>query len=124
MILHRTYYNKASLIKNLWNRFQMKSFEGQKIFKTLRLHQTVLPDQIYFYSPRLKSKPRFSGNVEMLRNWKEAKLCENLCPTNAIKVTQDDFIIDQMGCISCGLCVEASPPGLLIVSSEVKLSQV
>lgn len=121
MILNRNYYNKASIFKNMWNKFQMKSLIGPKLFKTFRLHQTRLPDQIYFYSPRLKSKPRFSGDVELLRSFKAAKLCEALCPTNAIKVTDNDFIIDQMGCIACGLCVEATPPGLLVVASEVKL---
>jgi formate hydrogenlyase subunit 6/NADH:ubiquinone oxidoreductase subunit I len=122
MILNRKYYSRPSFIKNLWNNFQMRKLTGQKIFRSFRLHQTIFPDRIYFYSPRLKGKPRFSGNVTLLKSWPEARFCEGLCPTNAIKVTENDFIIDPAGCIACGLCVEAAPEGLLVVTSELSLT--
>lgn len=118
MILNRSFYVKISYLKSWWNSRQMKKFEGEKVFKAFRLHKTEWPEKIYFYSPRLKRIPRFTGNEALLTNWKDSKLCETLCPTQAIKVTATAFIIDDRGCIACGLCLEMAPPGVLEVSTE------
>jgi ferredoxin len=122
MILNRNYYVKFSYISSWWNSRQMKKLTGEKIFKSFKLHKTEWPDKLYFYSPRLKRKPRFVGTSEQLSDWKEAKLCETLCPTHAIKVTADAFYIDDRGCITCGLCVEFAPPGLIEMSADSSLS--
>jgi Fe-S-cluster-containing hydrogenase component 2 len=118
MILDRSFYNKISYLRTLWQGHQLKQLIGEKVFKSFKLHKTEWPNKLYFYSPRLKRIPRFSGNLELLSSWKESKLCETLCPTQAIKVTAKAFIIDDRGCIACGLCVELAPPGLLEMSSE------
>ncbi len=96
----------------------MKKLTGEKVFKAFKLHKTEWPNKLYFYSPRLKRIPKFTGNTEALSLWKESKLCEMICPTQAIKVTADAFIIDDRGCIACGLCVELAPPGVLEISTE------
>jgi ferredoxin len=121
MILKRNYYNKISFFKTLWYRRKMVKLQGEKLFKVFNLHKTEWPDKLYFYSPRLKKRPRFVGTVEDLSNWKDAKMCETLCPTHAIKVTAEAFMIDDRGCIVCGLCVEMAPPGLLEMVSESSL---
>ena len=116
MILNRNFYSKVSFLKGLWNSQQVKKLSGEKVFKAFKLHKTEFPSKLYFYSPRLKRIPKYTGNQELLSNWKEAKLCETMCPTQAIKVTANAFIIDDRGCIACGLCVELAPPGLLEVT--------
>lgn len=118
MILNRNFYTKISFIKSWWHLRQSRKLSGDKVFKAFKLHKTEWPHKLYFYSPRLKRIPRFTGNQEILANWKESKLCEKMCPTQAIKVTADAFIIDDRGCIACGLCVELAPPGLLEMTSE------
>lgn len=118
MILNRQFYEKISYIRSFWNLRQMKKLNGEKVFKAFKLHKTEWPNKLYFYSPRLKRVPRFTGNKEALSLWKESKLCEMICPTQAIKVTADAFIIDDRGCIACGLCVELAPEGVLEMTSE------
>jgi Fe-S-cluster-containing hydrogenase component 2 len=52
--------------------------------------------------------------------WKESKLCETICPTQAIEMRADAIMIDDRGCIGCGLCVEFAPEGLLTMSGEIQ----
>lgn len=118
MILNREFYSKISFFKALWTQRKMKKLSKEKVFKAFKLHKTEWPDKLYFYSPRLKRIPRFIGSAEDLSLWKESKLCEMICPTQAITVTADAFIIDDRGCIACGLCVEMAPPGVLEMSSD------
>lgn len=118
MILNRNFYSKISVLRAVWNNRQAKKLTGEKVFKAFKLHKTEWPNKLYFYSPRLKRIPRFTGNSALLANWKESKLCETMCPTQAIKVTASAFIIDDRGCIACGLCVELAPPGILEMTSE------
>lgn len=118
MILNRNFYSKISPLKAWWYRRQVDKLQGEKLFKAFKLHKTEWPNKLYFYSPRLKQVPKFSGDVERLSKWKESKLCETICPTQAIKVTANAIIIDDRGCIACGLCVDFAPEGLLLMPSE------
>ena len=113
MILNRSCYNRVNFLRAIWRKRQVKKILGEKLFKIFNLQKTEWPQKIYFYSPRLKRVPVFSGNIDLLMNWKDSRKCETICPTNAIKVTESSIVIDQNGCIACGLCVEISPPGLL-----------
>ncbi len=119
MILNRNFYNKMPAWKSWWFKRQLLKLTGDKIFKSFKLHKTEWPQKIYFYSPRLRRKPVFIGNAEKLSLWKESKICENICPTQAIKVEAEAIIIDDRGCIGCGLCVEFAPAGLLEMLREV-----
>lgn len=118
MILNRSFYSKISFFRAFWNSRQIQKLAGEKVYKAFKLHKTEWPDKIYFYSPRLKRVPKFTGNTELLSSWKEAKLCETICPTQAIKVEAQAFIIDDRGCVACGLCVELAPPGILEIPTE------
>lgn len=119
MILNRNFYGKISFLKAWWYKRQVRNLQGERLFKSFKLHKTDWPNKLYFYSPRLKRKPVFIGSKEQLLSWKESKLCETLCPTQAINVTVDAIIIDDRGCIGCGLCVEVAPEGLLEFSTEI-----
>lgn len=124
MILNKNFYSKISFTRRWWNKRQMERFKGERLFKVLKLHKVEWPEKPYFYSPRLKTIPRFIGSKEELSNWKDAKLCETICPTNAIKVTVDAFTIDERGCIACQLCIEFAPEGLMeasVVTAESRL---
>ena len=39
--------------------------------------------------------------------------CEEVCPVEAIKVTDSKAKIDAEACIECGACVDACPEGAL-----------
>jgi formate hydrogenlyase subunit 6/NADH:ubiquinone oxidoreductase subunit I len=118
MILNRDFFHRTPLLRMFWSTWQKRQLRGEKVFRALRLHRTEYPEALYFYSPRLRRRPVFSGNRELLASWKDAELCARLCPTRAITALPDDFIIDPKGCIACGLCVEMAPPGLLVVREE------
>lgn len=117
MILNRRYYLKVSPLKEWWFKRQLSKLAGDKVFKSFKLLRTVWPNKLYFYSSRLKKIPRFTGDLVLLSQWKESKMCETICPTLAIKVTDKTFAIDEASCIACGLCVEVAPPGILEIPS-------
>ncbi len=117
MILNRSFYSKFSVTKALWTYWQMRKFSGDKVYKVFKLYRTEWPQKLYFYSPRIKRIPRFTGNLELLSSWKDSKSCEKVCPTQAIKVTSNSISIDDRGCISCGLCVEIAPLGIFELPS-------
>lgn len=100
----------------------MRKFRADRVFRMFSLHKTIFPGQTYFYSPRLKRRPYFTGDLKLLSSI-DAHILENICPTNAIKVSKSDIFIDPRGCITCGLCIEASPPGLLEVSRELSFPE-
>jgi len=120
MILDRRFYTHASFFKAWWTQRQLNRFEGEKVFKLFKLFKVIYPDQPYFYSKRLKTRPIFSGNKILLSNWKEAKLCETICPTQAIKVNQEAILIDPLSCIGCGDCISIAPEGLLLSQGDKK----
>jgi hypothetical protein len=113
MILNRIYYNKISTLKSWWFRQQMEKLKSERLFKAFRLLKTEWPEKVYFYSPRLKKVPRFIGSPEKLAAWSGAQNFPAVCPTNAISVTKKEIVIDERGCIACGLCVEMAPEGML-----------
>lgn len=113
MILNRKYYNKISTFKSWWFRQQMEKLKSEKLFKAFKLLKTEWPEKVYFYSPRLKKVPRFIGSPEKLAAWSGVKDFPAVCPTNAISVTKEALVIDERGCIACGLCVELAPEGML-----------
>jgi NAD-dependent dihydropyrimidine dehydrogenase PreA subunit len=119
MILNREFYNRVPLLRRLWISWQRKKLSGDKLFKAMRLHRTEYPGSFYFYSPRLKSRPVFTGDQTLLAEWKDAGLCAQLCPTRAIRFAPGIFDIDPNGCIACGLCLEMAPKGLLVVKTAV-----
>src|SRR5690554_1263834 len=119
MILNRNFYGKISRLSAWWFRRQVAKLKDERVFKAFKLHKTEWPNKLYFYSPRLKRVPVFIGNQELISNWKESKICETICPTRAIEVTANAIIIDDRGCIACGLCVEFSPEGLLEMPSDL-----
>ena len=118
MILNRKFYSNFSLWRTFWIRWQVRDLAGEKVFKAFKLHKTQWPQKIYFYSPWVKRKARFTGSRDQLSIWKESEICETICPTHAIKVTASAIIIDDRGCIGCGLCIEVAPAGLLEMSSD------
>ena len=118
MILNRRFYAKISLFRNLWNSHRMRKLIGKNVFKAFQLYRVHLPSNIYSYSSRLKRIPQFTGNIELLANWKDAKKCERICPTGAITTTSDSFEIDPNGCIACGLCLDVAPEGILKAPQE------
>ncbi len=119
MILDRSFYTKISTLKSWWYQRQMRRFSNEKVFKAFKLVKISLPNNIYFYSPRLKRVPRFSGDVDKLSRWKESKECETICPTQAIKVVPSGILIEPRGCISCGACVDFAPDGLIEMPTEL-----
>lgn len=109
MILNRQYYNKISVLKSWWFQRQIKTLQTEKLFKVFNLHKTEWPNKIYFYSPRLKKVPEYIGNKDNLKAFENLEVVEAVCPTSAIKAKKDKLIVDEKGCIACGLCVETYP---------------
>lgn len=114
MILNKNFYKTPGLFERLMVSKKMKRFlKRDSFFSSLSLAQVRLP-QFFFYSARLKTVPRFSGNLQLLSTWGELERLPGICPTNAISVSPKNIEIDEKRCIACGLCVEFSPDGLLL----------
>lgn len=114
MILSKKFYKSRDILHRfIFSQKMKKLLRNGGFFKALSLEQVKLP-QFFFYSPRLKTVPRFSGNLQLLSNWPELDRLSSVCPTNAIQVSPKSIEIDDAKCIACGLCVEFSPEGLLI----------
>lgn len=114
MILNKKFYNEPSILQRFILTRKMRSFLRKEHFlQALALSKVSLP-QYFFYSPRIKTVPHFSGNLQLLSNWQDLPKLPEVCPTKAIRVTQKTIEIDQRKCIACGLCVEVSPEGLLL----------
>jgi Fe-S-cluster-containing hydrogenase component 2 len=45
-------------------------------------------------------------------------MLESICPTKALKVVEDNIMIDPKACIACGDCLEVAPKGFL--GSKIK----
>lgn len=124
MILNKNYYRKATFFRSLWNSRQLKNITGEKVFRGFKLFKISIPEKVYFYSPRLKRIPHFSGDTKALAQWKDAEACVQLCPTQAINLTAKELVIDERGCIACGLCVELAPPGILEAPGDLTLKNL
>ena len=46
------------------------------------------------------------------------RLCENTCPSEAIQVEVDHWVLDEEKCISCGVCLEACPADALLMEND------
>lgn len=112
MILNRNLYVKSSFLNSLFIRWRIFRLRNERVFKEFRINRANLSTLRDFYSPKFKIIPEFSGNLEALRCWKDAKSCERICPTSAIKVTEDSFEIDVKSCIACGDCMKIAPEGI------------
>jgi hypothetical protein len=114
MILSKNFYKSPHFLKRIILSWKMRKLLRKKsFFEALALSQIRLP-QYFFYSARLKTVPRYSGNLQLLSNWHDLERLPSICPTNAISVTSKMIEIDSAKCIACGLCVEFSPEGLLL----------
>jgi len=117
MILNKKLYDKNK-IKFWWfSKVLSRSFSNQ-ISRMFQLQQVSWPLKPYLYSDRFRSVPLFSGNVDLLKTFSQAKKLESLCPTNALKVHSDHIQIDSSKCVLCQLCVEASPEGIFLKKNQ------
>ncbi len=114
MILSKKSYKSPNILERVLLFRKMRNLlRNENFFTSLALAKVKLP-QYFFYSPRLKTVPRFSGNLQLLSNWKELNELPGVCPTNAIRISAKSIEIEKNKCIACGLCVEFSPEGLLL----------
>jgi heterodisulfide reductase subunit A-like polyferredoxin len=49
----------------------------------------------------------------------KCKICEKLCPVDAINVFEYKFVIRQTICIGCGICIEKCPKGILSYDYDI-----
>jgi len=87
------------------------------IFKAGNKSQTDLYPDLPNYAQGL---PQLSSNVQCGENCDE---CIELCPTDAISVSESKMQLDLGACIGCGLCIEACSQGAIEKSLSVKTAR-
>lgn len=111
MILSNELYIRASFFKRLWIRRQLK--------KVSRYDKIISPGSWKNYrSLRSRKIPLFVGTKSDLAAFTDAKKLEEICPTNALKVTKNEILISEKNCIGCQECVKASPEGFFTLNQE------
>ncbi len=83
-------------------------------------HQTIkYPD-----APPPKLPDRFRGRpvIDNARCRTECHICEALCPTGAIRVTENQPVIDMGKCFFCAECANACPEQAITFSGDYQLS--
>ena len=118
MILKRAYYNKVTFFQGWWVRRYLRKMTGDQLFQRFRLFKTVWSKDLYLYSQRLRRFPVYSGDCDFLIKWygreaSKAEKVQNLCPTNAILISEQSIVINYSRCIACDLCSDFLPDQLL-----------
>jgi Ni,Fe-hydrogenase III small subunit/formate hydrogenlyase subunit 6/NADH:ubiquinone oxidoreductase subunit I len=67
-------------------------------------------------APKARGIPAFYGSV---KNCKDCKLCQEICPTKCISTSHDKLEFDYGACLQCGLCSEICPSDSLVDSGFV-----
>ncbi len=115
MILNRDSFSRSSFLRVLLISLKMKRLKSEKVYKDFKLPKLNILGLRDLYSMRHKKIPVYTGNDQLLRSWKNAKSCETICPSNAIKVENDTISINASACIICGECVSFAPEGIFKV---------
>lgn len=106
MILSKEFYIRVPFLKRLWLKRQViKLSKSAKLFS---------PGSWKNYHPSIRSQryPVFIGTKKELEQISDIKELEAVCPTNALKVTSSEIVINEKNCIGCLECVKASPEGI------------
>lgn len=111
MILSKELYIRSSFLKRIWIKRQIKK---------LSRHDKIMSPGSWknYRSLRGHKVPVFSGSKKDLAEFSDAKKLEEICPTNAIKVTTSEIVISEKNCIGCQECVKASPIGIFTLREE------
>ena len=88
------------------------------VFKHLFKRPVTLeyPEKKYLVSEHFRGKPVVSS--ECLK----CGTCMRVCPSGAIKIQDDNFIIDLQKCIFCGNCSFYCSKGAITMSNEYELA--
>ena len=88
------------------------------VFKHLFKRPVTLeyPEKKYPVSEHFRGKPVVSSDCV------KCGTCMRVCPSGAIKIQEDSFIIDLKKCIFCGNCSFYCPKGAIKMSSDYELA--
>lgn len=114
MILSTRFFKTPGLLQRILATRRVKALAKENALQSVITLARVRLPQYFFYSPRLRTVPRFSGNLQLLSTYADLPKLPSVCPTNAIRVSAKEISIREEKCIACGLCLEVTPEGLLL----------
>lgn len=74
------------------------------------------------YPEKKKIPPENFRGKPVVKNCVGCKSCIRVCPSGAIEITEDEFIIDLKKCIFCGNCSYYCFCGAIKMSNEYELA--
>lgn len=88
---------------------------------TVFKHLFRKPVTLEYPEKKIVPPENFRGKP-VVKNCVGCTLCSRVCPSGAIKIEGNEFIIDLKKCIFCGNCAFYCPNGAIKMSSEYELA--
>lgn len=88
---------------------------------TVFKHLFKKPVTLEYPEKKLTPPENFRGKP-VVKGCVGCSTCIRVCPTGAIRMTNDEFIIDLKKCIFCGNCAFYCPKGAIKMSGEYELA--
>jgi len=101
------------MFKNLINHIISLLTVGKHIFKK--------PVTLEYPEKKRNVGDNFRGKP-VIENCIGCTTCLQVCPTGAIAITEDNFVIDLKKCIFCGNCSYYCPKGAIKMSKDYELA--
>lgn len=88
---------------------------------TVFKHLFKKPVTLEYPEKKIVPPENFRGKP-VVENCVGCSTCMRVCPSGAIQITKDEFIIDLKKCIFCGNCSYYCPKGAIKMSHEYELA--
>ena len=74
------------------------------------------------YPEKKKNVPEYFRGKPVVKGCKKCGICLRVCPTAAIKISNDEFKIDLKKCIFCGNCAFYCSQKAIVMSKDYELA--
>ena len=89
----------------------------------LKMIEAILAKKIVTENISICGHERFRGKLTCSHSCSKCRKCAEICPVNAVTITDSDVKIDYQKCIFCGKCAEVCAEGALQHTNKDALAE-